>query len=165
MISKIFFTFFVLAIGAVLILSFGHAGSAQTVRVAFRVHSPLPDTAVPYEQMSHSEKKQYMKDVVMPKIVPLMQKFDPKGFKEVKCVTCHGMGAKDGTYKMPCPQLPKLPATREGFQALSKKKPAIMKFMSDTMKPVMAELLGMKPFDPKTGSGFSCGNCHTNAKK
>jgi hypothetical protein len=165
MISKILFACFALATGAGLIYTFGNAGNAQAGGSAPRVHRALPDTTVPYEQMSHSEKKQYMKDVVMPKIVPVMQKFDPKGFKEVKCVTCHGMGARDGTYKMPCPQLPKLPATREGFQALSKKKPAIMKFMSDTMKPVMAEILGMKPFDPKTGTGFSCGNCHTNAKK
>jgi hypothetical protein len=24
----------------------------------------------------------------------------------------------------------------------------------------MAALLGMQPFDPKTNTGFGCGNCH-----
>ncbi len=123
------------------------------------------DTTIDWEHMSKAERKQYMKDVVMPKMKPIFHDFDPKRFKDVRCTTCHGDGARNGDFKMPNPELPKLPATREGFDKLNKEKPKMMEFMSKTVKPTMADLLGMKPFDPKTGSGFSCGNCHTTAKK
>jgi hypothetical protein len=123
------------------------------------------DTVIDWEKMSKADRKQYMKDVVLPKMKPLMQAFDPKMFKDVKCGTCHGDGAHTGEYKMPNPKLPKLPATAEGFQKLMKDKPKLMEFMSKTMKPTMASLLGMKEFDMKTGTGFGCGNCHTNEKK
>ncbi len=55
----------------------------------------------------------------------------------------------------------KLPNTRAGFEKLIKDEPRWMEFMGKTMKPSMASLLSLKPFDPKTGTGFGCGNCHT----
>jgi hypothetical protein len=140
-------------------------GSAQAAPIVVRTVPASSDTPIDWEKMSRSEKKQYMKDVVMPKMKKVMHDFDPKRFKDVKCSTCHRKGAGDATYKMPDPKLPKLPATKEGFDKLQKKQPKMMGFMSKTMKPEMAALLGMKPFDPKVGSGFGCGNCHTNKKK
>ena len=149
----IFFFFFVTASSGTLTTANNHA------------HISHADTNIDWEHMSKSERKQYMKDVVMPKMKPIMHDFDAKMFKEVKCVTCHGNGARTGEFKMPNPQLPKLPATREGFDKLNKQHPKVMEFMSKTIKPTMAELLGMKPFDPKTGTGFGCGNCHMTKKK
>jgi len=140
-------------------------GAAQaTPLAAIRVPAPS-DTPIDWETMSRSEKKQYMKDVVMPKMQKVMHDFDPKKFKKVKCETCHRKGSGDATYKMPDAKLPKLPSTPEGWTKLKKKEPKMMEFMSKTMKPEMAALLGMKPFDPKIGSGFGCGNCHTDKKK
>lgn len=128
-------------------------------------HINRADTTIDWEHMSKPERKQYMKDVVLPKMKPLMQNFDAKMFKNVNCGTCHGSGAGTGEFKMPNPDLPKLPATREGFEKLNKDKPKMMEFMSKTVKPTMASLLGMKEFDMKTGQGFGCGNCHTSEKK
>jgi len=36
----------------------------------------------------------------------------------------------------------------------------IAAFMTEKVTPQMAELLGVKSFDPRTGQGFSCFNCH-----
>jgi hypothetical protein len=67
---------------------------------------------------------------------------------------------------MPNPQLPVLPATAEGFEALGKKHPEAMKFMTTQVKPEMAKLLGEKEMDPNNpqAGGFACMNCHTMKK-
>jgi hypothetical protein len=131
------------------------------------IHKTLlkADTTIDWEKMSKADKKQYMKDVVMPKMKPLFHDFDPKKFEKVNCVTCHGNGARTGEFKMPNPDLPKLPSSPAGWEKLNKEKPDMMKFMGKTVKPTMTDLLGMKPFDMKTGAGFGCGNCHTSEKK
>ena len=59
----------------------------------------------------------------------------------MKCETCHGEKAMDRKFKMPNPDLPKLPTTPEGFKALSEKKPEATKFMGTQVKPKMAEML------------------------
>ncbi|SRR5579883_800838 len=164
---KITLTLVSLALVTGIILSNSLAGSAKPIPVTRSSVSSATkaDTNIDWKAMSRPERKEYMRDVVLPKMKSLMHDFDAKAFKNVKCVTCHGNGAREGTYKMPNPDLPKLPATPEGFAKLKEKHPAMMKFMSQTMKPQMAELLGMPQFDPKTGEGFGCGNCHTSKKK
>ncbi|HEY3873845.1 MAG TPA: hypothetical protein VGM92_00075 [Candidatus Kapabacteria bacterium] len=122
------------------------------------------DTTINWEAMSKPERKEYMKTVVMPKMKTIFQTFDAKHFAEFRCTTCHGAGARTGEFKMPNPDLPKLPSTMDGFKKLSQDKPKWMEFMGKTVKPEMADLLGLKPFDPKTGKGFGCGNCHTTEK-
>ncbi|HZK76103.1 MAG TPA: hypothetical protein VFD13_04270 [Candidatus Kapabacteria bacterium] len=119
------------------------------------------DSVIDWDNMSKGERKEYMKEVVLPKMKPVMQGFGSKMFKDVKCGTCHGAGARDGLFKMPNPELTKLPNSRAGFEQLMKEKPEWMEFMSKTMKPSMANLLSMKQFDMKTGKGFGCENCHT----
>ncbi|HET6401579.1 MAG TPA: hypothetical protein VFH95_09290 [Candidatus Kapabacteria bacterium] len=119
------------------------------------------DSVIDWDKMSKAERKEYMKKVVLPKMKPIMHTFDTKKFADVKCGTCHGAGARNGQFKMPNPELAKLPNSRAGFEKLMKDKPQWMEFMAKTMKPSMANLLSLKPFDPKTGKGFGCGNCHT----
>jgi hypothetical protein len=149
-----------------LILYSNAANSSLPVRLSV-VHETAmkADTNIDWEKMSKADRKQYMKDAVMPKMKPLFQTLDPKKFADFKCVTCHGNGARTGEFKMPNPQLPKLPVTREGFEKLNTKMPKMMEFMSKTVKPTMASLLGMKEYDMKTGTGFGCNNCHTPEKK
>jgi hypothetical protein len=105
----------------------------------------------------------YMKKVVLPKMKETFTAFDPKDFEHVTCLTCHGAGAKDGSFKMPNPDLPKL-SPADGFKKHMDKKPEITKFMMSKVLPTMAELLNTQPYDPKTHLGFGCFGCHAIEK-
>jgi len=102
-----------------------------------------------------------MKSVVLPKMGALFHDFAPTHYAEPTCATCHGPGAKDGSFSMPNPALPKLPATPAGFEKLRSQHTKIFDFMSNQVVPAMASLVGEEPYDPKTNQGFGCFECHT----
>jgi hypothetical protein len=102
-----------------------------------------------------------MKAAVMPKMGALFHDFDAKAFSDPRCGLCHGAGAKDGSFKMPNPGLPKLPATPDGFKKVHDQKPQVFDFMAKQVVPTMAKLVGEEPFDPATKKGFGCFECHT----
>lgn len=121
---------------------------------------------VAWADMTKEQKGKFMKAVVMPKMQPLFAQFDPEEFAELKCSTCHGKDPKANGFKMPTADLPELPGSREGFMELAQKKPKMMAFMKDVLKPQMASVLGLKDFDPAhpEAGGFGCMACHTMKK-
>jgi hypothetical protein len=141
--------------------------------------SPAPETAktdstvvaakpFDWKTMTHDEKKDYMKNVVMHKMRPLFHDFDPERFEKINCKTCHQEdGVEQDSFKMPNPDILKLPATPKGWEKLSKSKDSTMlKFMAEVVKPKMAELLHLHPYDMKTNTGeFGCNNCHMTEGK
>jgi hypothetical protein len=114
-----------------------------------------------WDTWSHDQKREYMKTTVMPKMGGLFHDFDAKKYADPKCVLCHGSGAKDGSFKMPNSELPKLDLTPAGMKAMHAKHTAIVEFMGKQVMPQMAQLLGEQPFDMKTMKGFGCLGCHT----
>ena len=119
-------------------------GSAQVV---------LPD--VPFDQLSHEQRFDFMKQVVVPTLGPMFQKHDGKKFAEFGCATCHGKGADRGEYHMPNDKLPKL-----NLADLSKFQPRDVEFMQNDVKPTMARLLKQPEWTPETTDGFGCLECH-----
>jgi len=107
------------------------------------------------------QKKAYMKGAVLPKMGALFQAFAPSHYAEPTCATCHGPGAKDGSFTMPNPALPKLPTTAAGFEQLRGQHTKIFDFMSNQVVPTMASLIGEEPYDHQTQQGFGCFECHT----
>src|SRR5260370_29490764 len=116
---------------------------------------------VAWKDMNHAQRMDYMKKVVFPKMKDEFIGYDAKRYSEMNCLTCHGDGAKDGSFKMPNPKLPKLPAEEAGFKKLGEQKPDVMKFMGGKVVPDMAKLLSEEPFNPQTHQGFGCFACHT----
>jgi len=118
---------------------------------------------IDWEHMSKAERKKYMKSTVLPKMKAVFQEFDAKDFKKFSCETCHGKKATETNFKMPNPELPKLPqpTDRAGFMAIQQKKPEVVKFMGTKVKPTMAELLNLPEWTPQNPTGFGCYQCHT----
>ncbi len=135
------------------------ASAPASVSEPVATEAPMPDA---FDDMNRDQRMTFMKTSVMPKMRELFQNYDSARYADFGCVTCHGASAKDGTFKMPNPELPKLPSTPEGFKALGEKNPGAMQFMGKEVKPTMASLLHEEPFDPKTGKGFGCPECHTS---
>ena len=117
--------------------------------------------------MNADQRLDFMKTKVLPAAKARFLTFDPDKYADFDCATCHGDGATDGSYEMPNPKIKALPATEEAYMAwIAKDADAARytKFMSEDLVPMMADLLGEKPFDPKTNpKGFSCPVCHTMA--
>jgi hypothetical protein len=123
----------------------------------------LPARAkIDWEKMNESQRKNYMKKTVLPQMKKLFVGFDKK-YKDMSCATCHGEKAAETKFKMPNPELPKLPAPtdRQGFMALQQKKPEAAKFMGTEVKPAMAALLNVDEWSPSNQKGFGCYGCHT----
>ena len=105
----------------------------------------------------------YMKKVVLPRMKEVFAAFDPKEFENVTCLTCHGEAAKDGSFKMPNPNLPKL-SPLGGFKKHLEKDPVMTKFMMTKVVPEMAALLSTQPYDAQSRLGFGCFGCHSIEK-
>jgi hypothetical protein len=123
-----------------------------------------PAAKIDWATMKFDARKKYMKATVLPEMKKVFAAFDPKGFANVTCATCHGKDAAEKKFKMPNPDLPKLPGPtdRAGFMAMAEKKPEVVKFMGTQVKPKMASLLGLAEWTPASPTGFACYNCHTH---
>lgn len=134
----------------------GHAGPAGPAAGGAVATAALPD--VPFDDLNHEQRAQYMKERVMPAMAPIFRQHDPAEFAEFTCKTCHGPGAADGDFEMPNAGLPKL-----DFADLSAYKPADLEWMGKEVKPAMAKLLGRPAMDPANPDpkAFGCLGCHT----
>jgi len=136
------------------------APPAATGTAAPSAPAAPPAGAAAWKDMNHEQRLAYMKSTVFPKMKDEFTGADAQRFADMNCATCHGAGAKDGSFKMPNPDLPKLnPAG--GFAEHRQKAPKMVDFMMQKVVPDMASLLSEQPYDPKTHQGFGCGECHT----
>jgi hypothetical protein len=118
---------------------------------------------VAWSELTRAQQADFMGRVVLPRFATMFQAFDAHAFDKVQCVTCHGPGAEDRTFKMPNPALYVLPETQQDFDRLFRTKRRWMRLMQQVDRD-MELTLGLKPFDPATASpGWSgCYSCHTH---
>lgn len=102
-----------------------------------------------------------MKTKVNPAMKAAFQKFDPKEYANFGCKTCHGKDPQKSKYKMPNPDLKPL-----DFAAIKagKEDPEMIEFMSKTVKPKMAKIMGRPEMTETNPKGFGCLACHTMKK-
>lgn len=156
-----------LFISTALLLSASCGGKSTPAETPPTADTSTPaETAPPadmaFKDMTVEQRTVFMKQTVLPAMQTLFQEFDAKKFATFNCKTCHGKSADDGTFKMPNPNLPRLPKP-EDFMAYAKEPEHApwVEFMAMKVKPQMAKLLKMSEFDPQTNTGdFSCGACH-----
>ena len=99
-----------------------------------------------------------VREFSFPAMTKDFKKYDAKRFAKFGCKTCHGKGGeKGGDFKMPNPDLPVL-----DFEAIKagKQDPKMAKWMGEVVKPEMAKLLGLEPWDEQHPTGFGCNACH-----
>lgn len=119
--------------------------------------SPESGKVVPFDDRSESEQRDYMQTVVVPAMTKIFKASpEPDHFPQVNCVTCHGPSAKSGEFEMPSPHLPRFAS----FEDAMKEEPEMARYMAEVVVPEMAKLIHEEPFDPATGEGFGCFDCH-----
>lgn len=143
----------------------GQPGAPEHATDAGTGTTEAAGTAAPsaWDGMSHEQRAELMKREVLPKMRAAFAAVEPDEFSKMNCATCHGAGAKDKTFKMPNPRLPKLPAASNpaGWAKLQAEEPEMLELMKTKVVPGMAAILGEKPYDPATHEGFGCFACHT----
>jgi hypothetical protein len=120
---------------------------------------PLPD--VPFDQLTHEQKGQFMAERVLPEMRTMFQELDGERFAEFNCATCHGENAQAVDFHMPNGISPLRPDLMPRLFTSTNPMPV---FMRERVWPRMAELLQEPQFDQATGQGFSCFNCHGRAE-
>jgi cytochrome c553 len=133
------------ALAAIALAACGGSNAAETQR-----------PGVPFGQLSHEQRISFMKQVVVPEMRAMFQRFDPVEFAEFDCQTCHGPDVKKGEFEMPTAALPKL-----NFQDPAKMDAKVAEFMKTQVTPAMARLLQEPMYTPQNPKGFGCLGCHT----
>ncbi|MGE0395956.1 MAG: hypothetical protein AB7T06_04440 [Kofleriaceae bacterium] len=123
-----------------------------------------PAKPLVWKDMNLEQRTNYMKEVVLPTAKDAFVAFDKK-YETMDCMTCHGDGAKDGSFEMPNAKLKPLPNTEEAFMAWVAKEPEAARyaeFMATKLQPLMGQLLNETVYDPQTKTGeLGCSTCHT----
>ena len=116
----------------------------------------------PWADMSYEEREWYMVGKVHPIMREVFTNFNER-YAKFECAPCHGEDGMQKKYKMPSDHLSPIPDfDSEDFQAMAQSK--MVTFMRDEVTPTTAKLLGLTPYDPSTGEGFSCYDCHLEAE-
>lgn len=114
-------------------------------------------TEVSWAEMDHDQRAAFMRDTVMPEMQTMFQEHDAERFAQFNCATCHGQDAIDVSFEMPNGIAPLDPTH---VPAMFESEQPMAVFMTRSVWPRMAEMLGQPPYDPETHEGFSCFNCH-----
>ncbi len=116
---------------------------------------------IAWDDMTHEQRGHFMAEVVMPAMQPLFQNHDSTRYADFSCATCHGANAHEVNFVMPNGIHP---LTHADVMATFQSQDPAATWMTQQVWPEMARLIGEPQFNPETGTGFSCMNCHASAE-
>ncbi|MDA0822568.1 MAG: hypothetical protein O3C28_09120 [Proteobacteria bacterium] len=111
--------------------------------------------------LSFERRHEQMTFLIHPTMMEQFQAFYKTPSPELRCTSCHGENAEDAAYNLANSTLAALDPAR--VQALYRTGAVLtpeQTFKRDVATPTMARLMGVPPYDPSTGLGFSCFGCH-----
>ena len=121
---------------------------------------PLPANDE-WQFMSFEKRHSAMTFLIHPSMMERFQQYYKTDAPELTCESCHGAGAEAVGYEMANTKLVNLDPNRVRRLYLDDAELTNEQlFKRDNITPAMARLMGVAPYDPKTGLGFSCFGCH-----
>lgn len=112
-----------------------------------------------WEKMNTEQRKEHMKNVVLPRAGAIFQEWRPSQYTAIDCTLCHRDVENTGNFHMPNNHLPRL----SGEVLLGPERtryPETTELKLNRLVPVMSEALGVKSFNIITRRGFGCYSCH-----
>ena len=116
------------------------------------------ETEPAWAEMDASQRRDYMVEVVYPRMREIFVAYDPERYADFSCESCHGPDAEASGWAMPAflEALP-LDGTLEAVEALN---PEQTSFMLDEVFPEFVELLGETKYATDNPEGYRCTGCH-----
>jgi hypothetical protein len=145
------------------ILTFSVAVLAESTISKDSVAVPANDE---WRYLSFEQRHEQMTFLIHPTLMEQFQAFYKTSSPELRCTSCHGENPEDAAYKLANSTLVTLDPVR--VQALYRAGAVLtpeQTFKRDVVTPTMARLMGIPPYDPSTGLGFSCFGCHRQEEK
>jgi cytochrome c553 len=155
----------VLAGGAALLLSAASSCASSSPRD----DAPAP-AAAPFapqdgwSDLTYEERHAKMTFVVHPALARRFKQAGGEKTARLTCVSCHGERAEQVRYRMPAIEALRPSRVAELYQPDAQLSP-LLRFMRDEVTPTTARLMGVPSYDPATGQGFSCFNCHLKERE
>jgi hypothetical protein len=119
---------------------------------------------IPWANKTRSQRQDYMGLYVLPRMQKLFVEWRPDEYGDFKCQTCHGDNFDKPPVNFHMPRVSFPLKADDPIGAAMKYDAEATTFMMEKVLPTMAELLGEKPADPRTGQGgFTCFRCHPKA--
>jgi len=155
----------VMVLSVLALLGCGGGGSASSDTTTTTTAEPTTTGGaaehVAWDDMTHEQRGHFMAENVMPAMRPLFQNHDATRYAEFSCATCHGANAQEVNFAMPNGVHP---LTHADITATFQSQDPSATWMTQQVWPEMARVMGEAPFDPATGEGFSCMDCHANGE-
>lgn len=118
-----------------------------------------------WSELDREGRLTVMREEVLPQMGDQFREFDAEEFGTVTCATCHGEDFQEVDFQMPNGLPTLVPAQIPTLAESEDEETArVAQFMFQQVVPTMVEILVVEPYDPATGEGFGCLNCHPPAE-
>ncbi|HTE54073.1 MAG TPA: hypothetical protein VK698_24635 [Kofleriaceae bacterium] len=115
---------------------------------------------IPWADKTHAQRLDYMGLYVLTRMEKRFKEWRPGDYSGFRCQTCHGENFDKPPVDFHMPRVSFPLSATDPIGGAMKYDPEATKFMMEVVVPTMADLLGEKPYDPKTKKGFGCLRCH-----